>query len=84
VAKPKRKVAPPGPDALRAAVEQTYEATVGSVTETRERAGQMVDQAVGAARKTAGQRTDDARKASADAAGRASRLFKHLQRRLKP
>jgi uncharacterized protein YjbJ (UPF0337 family) len=84
VAKPKRKVTPPGPDALRTAVEQTYEATVGSVSETRDRAGQLVDQAVGAARRTAGQRTDDARQASADAAGKLSRLLKHLQRRLKP
>jgi uncharacterized protein YjbJ (UPF0337 family) len=81
---PKRKVTPPGPDALRTAVEQTYEATVGSVSETRDRAGQLVDQAVGAARRTAGQRTDDARQASADAAGKLSRLLKHLQRRLKP
>jgi hypothetical protein len=84
VAKSKRKVAPPGPDALRAAVEQTYEATVGSVSETRDKAGQLVDQTVGAARRSAGQRTDDARKVSADAAGKLSRLLKHLQRRLKP
>ena len=84
MAKPKRKTVVPGPDALRSAVEQTFEATVGSVSETRERAGQMVDQAVGAARREASQRTDDARKTSAEAAGRMSRFFKSLQRRLKP
>jgi len=84
VAKPKRKTVVPGPDALRSAVEQTFEATVGSVSETRERAGQMVDQAVGAARREASQRTDEARKTSAEAAGRMSRFFKSLQRRLKP
>ena len=84
MAKPKRKSVVPGPDAVRAAVEQTYEATVGSVSETRERAGQMLDQAVGAARRTAGQRTDEAREVSADAAGRVSGFFKNLQRHLKP
>ena len=84
MAKPKRKTVVPGPDALRSAVEQTFEATVGSVSETREKAGQMVDQAVGAARREASQRTDDARKTSAEAAGRMSRFFKSLQRRLKP
>ena len=84
MAKPKRKTVVPGPDALRSAVEQTFEATVGSVSETRERAGQMVDQAVGAARREASQRTDEARKTSAEAAGRMSRFFKSLQRRLKP
>ena len=84
MAKPKRKTVVPRPDALRSAVEQTFEATVGSVSETRERAGQMVAQAVGAARREASQRTDDARKTSAEAAGRMSRFFKSLQRRLKP
>jgi hypothetical protein len=73
-----------GPDALRSAVEQTYEATVGSVSETRERAGALLDQTVDTARRTAGQGTDEARKASAGAAGRLSRAFRHLQRRLKP
>ncbi len=37
---------PPVPDALRKAVEQTYEATAGSVAETRERAGDLLDQVV--------------------------------------
>ena len=35
------------PDALRAAVEQTYEATAGSAAETRERAGELLEQLVG-------------------------------------
>lgn len=85
MAKPNRnRGARSGPDALRSAVEQTYEATVGSVSETRERAGALLDQTVDTARRTAGQRTDEARKASAGAAERLSRVFRDLQRRLKP
>jgi len=63
----------PVSDALRAAIERTFGATAESAAETRERAGEMLDEVARRgreARRTVAGRAQEARESSAGAASR--------------
>ena len=72
-------------DALRQAVERTYAATAGSAAETRERAGELLDEVTrrgsGALEEVKG-RGSDAKEAVGDVVASLRREVESLRRRL--
>lgn len=94
----KRTGAGKAPDALRDAVDKTFEATAGSAAETRERAASLLDQVVGKGQEAARlveQRGQDARRlvergaseardASAAVGSRVADAIAEIQKRLRP
>ncbi len=85
-------------DAVREAVEQTFEATAGSAGETRERATALFDQVIGQgreagrvleqrgadARRFVERRGSEAREASAAIGSRVAEAIGEIQKRLRP
>jgi polyhydroxyalkanoate synthesis regulator phasin len=70
------------PEGLRTAIERTLAATAGPATETRERAGELLDEVARRGRETAetlGRRGQDARDASAAIANRVVEAVRDLR-----
>ncbi len=86
------------PDRLRAAVEQTFEATAGSATETRERAGELLEELAARgqearrvlerrgleARRFIERRGSEARESSVAIGNRVADAIGEIQRMLRP